>query len=529
MEGRNGERISRTIPGIMIGAVKSGSGKTTVTCALLEALRERGLHPRAFKCGPDYIDPMFHRTVLEIPSRNLDGFFSGPEALRRLYAEGMNGGGVAVVEAAMGLYDGLGGIREEGSAYETACALDLPILLVVDAHGMGRSLIPLLAGFLQYDREKRIAGVVLNKISESFFQSIKTVIQEELGLPVLGFLPKFPDLVLESRHLGLKLPEEIQDLREKMRRAARVLENGVAVEQVLEIAGGKECSLRAGTAEASRMGEAAGMAEDSRTGEIAGTAEASRMMEAVGTAANVGKAANDTEAANGTKTANAARPVRIGVARDEAFCFYYEENLRMLEAFGAELVPFSPLHDPNLPDGLQGLLLGGGYPELYASQLEANASMREAIGKAIRAGIPSLAECGGFLYLHETLRDENGVSHAMCGVVPGSCFYTGKLVRFGYVTLEKNGGEGPGTGDREYAGLLKLGEAVKGHEFHYYDSENNGRDCTASKPATGRSWECIHSGPHFFWGFPHLYYPSCPELAERFVEAGRRYPSSSNI
>ena len=511
MERRSGERISGTIPGIMIGAVKSGSGKTTVTCALLEALRERGLHPRAFKCGPDYIDPMFHRTVLEIPSRNLDGFFSGPESLRRLYAGGMSGGGVAVVEAAMGLYDGLGGIREEGSAYETACALDLPILLVVDVHGMGRSLIPLLAGFLQYDREKRIVGVVLNKISGPFFQSIKTVIQEELGLPVLGFLPKLPDLVLESRHLGLKLPEEIQDLREKMRRAARILENGVAVEQVLEIARVKERGLLAGTA------------EDSQTGEASGTAEDSRTVETVGTAANAGTIGN------AGKIGNAGRPVRIGVARDEAFCFYYEENLRMLEAFGAELVPFSPLHDPNLPDGLQGLLLGGGYPELYASQLEANASMREAIGKAIRAGIPSLAECGGFLYLHETLRDENGVSHAMCGVVPGSCFYTGKLVRFGYVTLEKNGGEGPGTGDREYAGLLKLGEAVKGHEFHYYDSENNGRDCTASKPATGRSWECIHSGPHFFWGFPHLYYPSCPELAERFVEAGRRYPSSSNI
>ena len=483
-----------------------------ITCALLEALKERGLRPRAFKCGPDYIDPMFHRTVLELPSRNLDGFFSGPEDLRRLYADGMAGGGVAVVEAAMGIYDGLGGIREEGSAYDTACALDLPVLLVVDAHGMGRSLLPLLAGFLQYDREKRIAGVMLNQISGAFFQRVKPVIQEELGVPVLGFLPRLPALSLESRHLGLKLPEEIQDMRERIRKAARELEQGTEMERVLEIAcvrdGYPAGSMTAG-------GNPGCMGADLSGAEASGRAESAP---APGrTPAHWGSSAASGAPAAPSAPVPALSPVRIGVARDEAFCFYYEENLRLLEGLGAELVPFSPLHDPRLPEGLHGLILGGGYPELYAAQLEENASMRESVRAAIAGGIPSLAECGGFLYLHQTLRDETGAAHAMCGVLPGSCFYTGKLVRFGYLSLEA------AEGQKHAAGLLRPGGQVKGHEFHYYDSQDNGRDCIARKPVSGQSWACVHSGPHFFWGFPHLYYPSCPEFAERFVEAGRRY------
>lgn len=180
----------KKIPGLMIAAVKSGSGKTTVTCALLEALKIRGLSPCAFKCGPDYIDPMFHRQVISIPSCNLDSFFSDEKQLQRIYTENSVNNGIAVVEGAMGLFDGLGGISEEGSAYHIASILQLPVLLVVDAHGMGRSIIPLLAGFLKYDRENLIGGVILNQTSKYFYQTLAPVIEQELKLPVLGFLPK---------------------------------------------------------------------------------------------------------------------------------------------------------------------------------------------------------------------------------------------------------------------------------------------------------------------------------------------------
>ena len=214
------------------------------------------------------------------------------------------------------------------------------------------------------------------------------------------------------------------------------------------------------------------------------------------------------------ETSEAMRP-RIAVARDEAFCFYYEENLRLLEQAGAEPVYFSPLHDRNLPENIHGLLLGGGYPELYAGQLSENDAMRTAIRKAVADGLPTVAECGGFLYLHTTLADREGHSYPMAGVLPGKCFDTGHLVRFGYIELEENSGH-----------FMPRGSRIRAHEFHYYDSEDNGADCIATKPATGRNYPCIHVGENHWYGFPHLYYPSCPEFAERFVENAKKFSKS---
>lgn len=456
-------RKEEKIAGFMLGAIKSGSGKTTLTCAILEALKEKGVQPQAFKCGPDYIDPMFHREVIGVPSHNIDSFFSSEEQLKENYVETMAEKGIAVVEGAMGLFDGLGGIREEGSAYHVATILQLPIILIVDAHGMGRSILPVLAGVKQYDREKRIAGVILNKTSEHFYKNIAPLIEKELELPVLGYLPKKKELALESRHLGLKMPEEIAELKKQICQMAKMLQESLSMERILEIA------------------------------DLAGSISLEE------------KTMPSTE----WKKENDA-PVKIGIARDEAFCFYYEENLRLLEKMGAEFVPFSPLHDTKLPEELDGILLGGGYPELYAKELEENRSMREAIKKVAEAQMPLLAECGGFLYLHQTLEDEKGAVYEMCGVLPEKCFFTGKLVRFGYIELEE-----------KMPVFLKQKTGIKGHEFHYYDSEANGRDCVARKPVTERSWECIHRNQNQFWGFPHLYYPSNPDFAKHFVEEAR--------
>ena len=451
-------------PGVLIAATKSGSGKTTITCALLQALKERGIRTRAFKCGPDYIDPMFHKQIIGVPSRNLDTFFSGPEQIRELYQmnskETDDRAEISVVEGVMGLYDGLGGIREEGSAYHLAEVLDIPIVLVLDAHGMGRSMIPLLFGFLKYDKSHLIRGVILNRTTPMFLQTIAPLIEQELKLPVLGCFPKTQKLVMPGRHLGLVMPDEIDDIRRQLHEAAVQLEKTVDIDRILAIAD-----------------EAGNIDDFSRK--------------------TAGKPCAD---------------LRLAVAQDEAFCFYYEDNLRMLRENGVTIVCFSPIHDEALPQNIDGILLGGGYPELHAKALAANEKMRKAIRDSITAGMPSVAECGGFMYLHDTLVDKNGASFHMAGVLPAECKDTGKLVRFGYVEIEE-----------KEAGWLPAATRIRGHEFHYYDSSDNGMDCVAQKPVAGRNWPCIHSTPEHWWGYPHLYYPSNPEFVYHFVAQMRKW------
>ena len=357
-------------PAIMIAAIKSGSGKTAFTCALLKTLKDRGLNPCAFKCGQDYIDPKFHQKVLKVPSENLDSFFSGEEHLKNLYGRSSKKGGISVIEGAMGLYDGLGGISESGSAYEMASILQVPVILVIDAHGMGRSMIPLLAGVLSYDKNHLIKGVILNKTSGHFYKTIAPVVEEELGLPVLGYLPKDPAFVMESRHLGLKLPDEIESIERQVEQGAAILEESVSMDRLLKIA------------------------------------------------------KNAGEIEEGKKEREQEPKIRLAVARDEAFCFYYEENLRILRQKGAELLYFSPIHDQQLPEDIDALLLGGGYPELYAKELEKNESMRKSIQEAILGGMPSLAECGGFMYLHDSIYVQEKEKYKMCQILPDSCYNT---------------------------------------------------------------------------------------------------------
>lgn len=464
-KGDTGEKRTVNPPRILIAAAGSGSGKTMLTCALLAALKERGLSVRAFKCGPDYIDPMFHQEVIGVPSRNLDTFFSDEEQVQELFSEGAKSCDISVVEGVMGLYDGLGGIEKKGSAYDLACTLKMPVILVVDAHGMGRSLLPLIAGFLQYDTEKRICGVILNRVTEHFYQTIAPLIEKELKISVVGFFPQAKDLAVESRHLGLKLPEEIEGLKAQTKRAAELLTEHISVEKVLAAAKQKAEPFSVCIPETKRQ----------------------------------------------------KQTVKIGIAKDAAFCFYYEDNLRLLSRYGAELIPFSPLSDKKLPDGIQGLILGGGYPELYAKELEANDVMRNAIRNAVQKKMPVIAECGGFMYLHRELVDKEENAHAMCGVLPEKCVYKGKLVRFGYVEVRE-----------KQPHFLKEGACILGHEFHYYDSEDNGADCVAKKPVSGKSWDCVHETDCGFLGFPHLYYPSNPAFVRHFVEAAMQYGINRN-
>ena len=453
---------------IMLAAPKSGSGKTIVTCALLQALKERGFRAASFKCGPDYIDPMFHERVLEIPSRNLDTFFTGEEETKTLFADSAAERDIAVIEGVMGLYDGLGGIREEGSSYHLAKVTKTPIILIDDVKGMGRSAIPMIAGFLAYDREHLIQGVLLNRASEGYYHTLRPLLEQELPINMIGFLPEQEELHIESRHLGLFLPDEVQQLKQKVQAAANRFSQTVSVERMIEIA------------------ESAGELACTKTG-------------------------TGNRRRNGPT--DAFRPV-IAVARDEAFCFYYADNIRLLEAYGAKIQYFSPLWDKKLPAGCHALLIGGGYPELYAAQLSRNCSMRESVRDAVEKRMPVVAECGGFLYLHSFLTDKDGKCFEMAGAIPAACFYTGKLVRFGYITLQEK---------KSY--FMPEGMTVKGHEFHYYDSTDNGTDVRAVKPVTGREYPCIIENDMQWMGFPHLYYPSNPMFAQSFVDKAGQFRS----
>ncbi|MBO5279133.1 MAG: cobyrinate a,c-diamide synthase [Lachnospiraceae bacterium] len=452
---------------IMIAAPKSGSGKTMLMCALLQALKDRGMKVFSYKCGPDYIDPMFHQRVIGIPSKNLDTFFSGAEETRGLLLKDRKDGEFAVLEGVMGLFDGLGGTREEGSSYHLASVTKTPIVLVVDAKGMGRSVIPLLAGFLAYDREKLIQGVILNRMSKGYYEIIRPLIEEELSVQVLGYFQENRELCIESRHLGLKMPQEMQHMKEKLQIMSEELEKTADVDKILQIASAAE--------------------------NIAYTRSGVHKL---------------------TKEEETEMPV-IAVAKDDAFCFYYEDNIRLLEEYGTKIEYFSPLYDKALPEKCAGLLIGGGYPELYASQLSRNTEMRKSIRKAIEEGMPSVAECGGFMYLHEELENESGL-FAMAGVIPGRCHNTGKLVRFGYIEIEE-----------KRTSFLEPEGKIRGHEFHYYDSTDNGSDCQAVKPVSGKRYSCVMAGNNHWWGFPHLYYPSNPQFAKNFVNKARAFMTAA--
>lgn len=459
------EKIAKKGERIMIAAPQSGSGKTLITCALLQALKEKNYYLESFKCGPDYIDPMFHKTVLGISSRNLDPFFTEDSITRMLLSKGQDSRDLAVIEGVMGLYDGLGGIREEASSYALAKATNTPILLTVNARGIGRSLLALLSGFLQYDTAHLIKGVILNQTPSSFASVLAKEIEETFHIPVVASFPVRDDVRIESRHLGLVMPYELEDIQSRLKIASQVLCENANIEQILEIA------------------------------------------------KSAPKLEYDVE--SDIKHKITEKTIRIGVARDEAFCFYYEDNLDLLKSLGAKLIFFSPLHDDTLPKDLDGILFGGGYPELYLKELEENESMRNSVKSAIENKMPSLAECGGFMYLHDTIFDSEKKPYKMAGVIHACCMKKERLVRFGYLTLNS-----------KTDSFLKKGETIRGHEFHYYDSEDNGECAIAKKPVGTKSWECVHAGSDHWWGFAHLSYYSNPKFAEKFAEACRSYKTN---
>ena len=441
----------------LLAAPRSGSGKTTMTCALLMALKRRGCAPCAFKSGPDYIDPMFHRAVLGVESRNLDLFFSAPETVRALYAKGAAGHGAAVCEGAMGFYDGLGGVSDRASAWHLADTLGLPVLLVTEPKGQSLTLAAELNGLVNFRTPSHIAGILLNNCTARMHALLAPMLEEETGLPVLGFLPKLPEAVIGSRHLGLYTAAEVENLQQKLALLADAVEEHIDWPRLLALCEKEPPALPAWA---------------------------------------------ETPPAR----------VRIAVAQDEAFCFTYAETLEAFRDAGAEVVFFSPLRDTALPENIGGLYLPGGYPELHARELSENTSLLREIKRKIESGLPTAAECGGFLYLGQSLTDAEGQSWPVAGVLPGEAKDAGRLVRFGYATLSADSD----------SMLFRAGESFPIHEFHHWDSTANGVALAAKKPVGGAAWRCGSVNEHFYAGFPHLYWAGTP-LPQRFAAAAENY------
>lgn len=441
--------MANNAPRIMIAGTGSGCGKTTVTLAVLRAMQRRNIPLAAFKCGPDYIDPMFHKAVLGIPSRNLDLFFISEREVRGQIVRSIPQNGIGVIEGVMGFYDGVSGTTDTASAAHLARETGTPAILVVRPKGQSLSLAAMLSGFRNF-AENTLCGVILNGISDIMYSFYRDIVQKS-GLKVLGYLPSVPEAEIPDRHLGLVTADELKDLNYRLDLLADAAENRIDIEQILKI---------------------------SRT--------ASQL-------------SDDSEKISSVTK----KPVRIAVARDKAFCFYYEDNFEVLRNLGAELVEFSPISDSCIPENTDGLYLGGGYPELHITELSNNVKMRNLIKNAIEKGIPTIAECGGFLYLHEHLEGAE-----MVGVVRGNAVLTKKLQPFGYVTLTA----------QDDNMLSACGGQIRAHEFHYAKSENKGHDFVAEKP-NGRKWPCVHTTKSLYAGFPHLFLRANIDFPEKFVRA----------
>jgi cobyrinic acid a,c-diamide synthase len=451
--------------GLVIAGTQSGVGKTTVTLGLLSALRRRGLAVQPFKVGPDFIDPGHHGRAAGRCSRSLDGWMLSREANLSLFRRHATQAQVAVVEGVMGLFDGYDGASEAGSTAQMAKWLGLPTLLVVDARAMARSAAALVHGFATFDPDLALAGVVFNRVGGPVhWQYLQEAMRQLPGVKCLGGLPREPELSIPERHLGLVTSEDHPLGEEYLERLAAWLEGHLDLDRLL---------------------------------------------------------ASLPLLPRPPAAPPAASPhpplVRLGVARDSAFCFYYPENLEWLAHFGAELVPFSPLTDRELPADLHGLYLGGGYPELFAGQLAANEGIKRQLAEAASAGLPIYAECGGLMYLSQEIRDLEGQSHPMAGLLPFRVRMLSRLKALGYreVTLKTAGLLGP------------AGTRARGHEFHYSEIEAESEDLPrlyliADRQGTVPPPEGYCLG-NVLASYVHLHFGSNPEVARHLVDHCRAY------
>lgn len=440
------------IPRILIAAPKSGGGKTTVVTALLKAFSSTGKKIASYKVGPDYIDTMFHSYVTKSPSRNLDTFLVGEDMCKYIIASNSEYTDISIIEGVMGYYDGTGE-KSTNSTYDLAKLLDTPVILVIDAKGMAISICALIDGFVNFREKSNIKGVILNNISQKMYSYYKNLIEKNTDVKVYGYMPTMENCQLKSRHLGLVSAEEVENLEFIIETLGEKAKETIDLDSLYKLAITSSC-IEYKKIEIEKYEE-----------------------------------------------------VKIAVAYDKAFCFYYRDSLNVLEKMGAKLIYFSPLSDKKIPDDVCGIILGGGYPELNIEELSNNKTLIYDIQNKIKNNIPIYAECGGYMYLLESFKDSND-EYYLANIFPGKSFMTKSLKNFGYTTLISNCDNI----------MCKKGETINAHEFHYSDSTNLGNSFTAVKPYTGDLRKTIIADGNKFAGYPHIHFLGNINFSRNYIK-----------
>ena len=457
------------IPAFLIAGTHSGCGKTTVSLGIMAALVRRGLKVQPFKVGPDFIDPGHHRRITGRDSHNLDGWIMDCGKNREIFSRGIRDADAAVVEGVMGLFDGFSGSDESGSTAQMSKWLDLPVILVIDARSMARSAAAVALGFQRFDRNLSIGGIIFNRVgSESHAQILKDAVSSTNDLPVFGYLPRSEALEMPSRHLGLVTDEDLNRKDDHAEKLAHWIESNLDLNGILALHERKRSEA----------------------------------------AASVFPPKPD---------------IRIGIAKDEAFCFYYPENLRLLREAGAELIPFSPLRSKRLPEGIAGLILGGGYPELHCRTLSENRCLLDAVHEFGMSGKPIYAECGGFMFLMKEIEDLDGQLFPMVGLFSVKARMMHRLKALGYreILTLKDSILGP------------VNTVIRGHEFHYSHAQNIAANMKCiykltDRKAVSREKEGF-TRKNVLGSYVHLHWGSNPEVARNFVDYCHQYGDSTGV
>lgn len=441
----------------MLAGASSNVGKTTVTMGIMAAFKKRGLRVKPFKTGPDYIDPMFHRFVTGEPSINLDTWMLDEETIRGLFSRRLAENDLGIVEGVMGLYDGHSLESDVGSSAYLSKTIEAPVILIIDGRGMAKSAAALVKGYVDFDPNTNIVGVIINRISsESHYQLLKEMIEAYNDVTCLGYFPNNPDIVMDSRHLGLVPVEEIADFREKVDKAGELAETYIDLDKLWEISQHDQTVIPFA----------------------------------------------DPFSGYGAKY----QGLRIGVPKDRAFNFYYEDNFSALENAGVEVVTFSPLNDTALPDNLDGLYIGGGFPEIFGAELAANTAMIADIKNKLEAGLPCYAECGGLMYLTNSMTLNSGETNPAVGFFDADSKMTKRLQRFGYVKID--------------AYLCGKTITVRGHEFHHSLVETAEELPTAYvMTKKGKTWTCGYRQKNVLAGYPHIHFYSNPLFLTSLLNA----------